>query len=107
VRADHFIQRSRQREGEQEIRDGQEQILLSFQPDLGILILAFGTVAVSAGMVTVLQLLTIRAAIDLPAQGRRATLLNRPHRLEVVARHPACVLLAIGGTIAAENIRQL
>src|SRR6266508_5045614 len=54
VRASNLIKARGQGEGEQEVGDGQEQILLSFQPGLCILILAFGTMAVAAGMVTVL-----------------------------------------------------
>ena len=106
VRASDFIKARGQGEGEQEVGDGQEQILLSFQPGLGILILAFGTMAVAAGMVTVLQLLTIRTAIDLPAQGFSATLFNCPHHFEVCGRHPSGVLLAIGRAILAKDICQ-
>ena len=106
VRASDFIKGGRQGEGEQEVGDGQEQILLSFQPALAILMLAFGTMAIAAGMVTVLQLLTVRAAIDLPTQGLGAALFNCPHHFEVGGRHPAGVLLAIGRTILAKDICQ-
>ena len=106
VRASKLIKARGQGEGEQEVGDGQEQILLSFQPGLCILILAFGTMAVAAGMVTVLQLLTVRAAINLSAQCCGATLFNCPHHFEVGGRHLAGVLLAIGRTILAEDVRQ-
>ena len=99
VRASDLIEASWQGEGEQEVGNRQEQILLLLQPALCIFVLAFGTMAVAAGMVTVLHLLTIRAAIDLPAQGWGATLFNRPHGLEVGGGHAAGILLAIGRTI--------
>ena len=62
--------------------------------------------AVAARMVTVLDLLTVWAAIDLSAQSFRAALFNRPHGFEVRGGHAAGVLLAIGRAIAAENVRQ-
>ena len=62
--------------------------------------------AVAAGMVAVLHLLTVRAAIDLPTQGLRAALLNGPHGFEMAGGHAAGVLLAIGRTILAENVCQ-
>jgi len=106
VRASDFMKARGQGEGEQEVRDPQEQILLLLQPALAILILAFGAMAIAAGMITVLQLLTVRATIDLPAQGLRTTLFNCPHHFEVGGRHEAGVLLAIGRTILAKDICQ-
>jgi hypothetical protein len=106
VRASNLIKARGQGEGEQEVGDPQEQILLFLQPALAILMLAFGTMAVAAGMVTVLHLLTIRTAIDLPAQGFGAALLNGPHGFDVAGGYPAGVLLAIGWAKAAEDVRQ-
>ena len=54
VRASDFIKARGQGEGEQEVGNRQEQILLFFQPVLAILMLAFGTMAVAAGMITIL-----------------------------------------------------
>jgi hypothetical protein len=65
VRASDIMKARWQGEGEQEVRNGQQQILLLLQPGLCILILAFGAVTVAAGIVTVLQFLTIRTAIEL------------------------------------------
>ena len=95
-----------QSKGEQEVGDPQEQFLLLFQPGLCIFVLAFGAMAVAAGVITVLQLLTLWTAIDLSTQDRSAAVFNRPHGLEMVARHAAGILLAIGRSITAENIRQ-
>jgi hypothetical protein len=106
VGASDFVEACRQSEGQQKIGDMQEQDLLLLQPDLRILILALGTVAVATGVVAVLQFLTMRTAIDLSTQGWRTTLLHRPHGLEVSARHAAGVLLAVGRTILAKDIRQ-
>ncbi len=95
VRTGHFVEARRQREGQQEIRYMQEQALLPFQPDLCVLRLAFGTVAVATRVVAILQLLTTGTAVDLSAQSRRAALFYSPHRLEVGAGHPAGILLAV------------
>ena len=43
--------------------------------------------AVTAGVVTVLHLLTIWTTIDLPTQGFGAALLDIPHRFEMGGRH--------------------
>src|SRR4030095_9264365 len=58
----------RQRESQQEIGARQQATTLLFQPSLGSLALALGTVPVAARVITVLQLATIHAAIDLSTQ---------------------------------------
>jgi len=68
---------------EQKVWHWQQKILLFLQPLLCVFVLAFGTVTVTAGMVTVLHLLTIWTPIDLPNPGFGATLFDRPHRFEM------------------------
>jgi hypothetical protein len=48
---------------------------------LSLLMLTFGTMAVAAGVITVLKLLTGGTAIHLSAQALGTTMLNRPHGL--------------------------
>ena len=106
VRASHLIEAGWQGEGQQEVGNRQQQILLLLQPAPCIFILAFGAMAVAARVVTVLYLLTIWAAIDLSAQGCGAALFNRSHGFEVVGGHAAGILLAIGRTILAKDVCQ-
>jgi hypothetical protein len=62
--------------------------------------------AVAAGMVAVLHLLTIWAMIDLSTQSFRPALFNGPHGLEMAGGHAAGILLAIDRTVAAKDVRQ-
>jgi hypothetical protein len=81
--------------------------MLSFKPPLGIILLAFGTMMVLAGVVTVLDLLAIRANIDMTAKGLCTTAFDIPHRPVVAGRHAAFVLCSVGRTMLAEDLRQL
>ena len=63
------------------MRHRQEQILLYFQPFLGLVILALGAVPVATGMVTVLHFTALGAMINLPTQGFGTALLDGAHRL--------------------------
>jgi len=76
VTAGEWAQGGGQGEGEHEVRDWQQQILLFLQPFLGFVILALGAVSVAAGMVAELKLVALRAGEDLPTQGWCATLLD-------------------------------
>jgi hypothetical protein len=51
VRAGEWAQGRRNGEGEHEVRDRQQEILLMLQPFLGFVVLALWTVAVAAGVV--------------------------------------------------------
>jgi hypothetical protein len=67
-------QAGRKSEGGQEVRGGQQPAALPFEPAGRLWVLAFGTVAVFAGMVLILTLLTGRAKIDVsPERGRTAS----------------------------------
>ncbi len=106
VRAGDRVQGGRNGEGEHEVRDGQQKILLFFQPFLSLVVLAFWTVAIAAGVVAVLGLVALRAGVDLSTQGGCAAPLNSAHGLPVAGKQALGVLLAIGGTILAEDIGQ-
>jgi len=107
VAASDLVEPGGQGEGEQEVGHGKEQTLLLVQPVLPILVLAFRTVAVPAGVVAVLHPLAVGTAIDLSSQGFRPALLDGPHRLEMGGGHAGGVLLAIGVPITPEDLRQL
>jgi hypothetical protein len=93
-------------EGQQEVRNGQQQFLLQLEPFFGSFLLAFGAMTVAAGVVAVTGFVTSWAVIDLSAQGCGAAVLNRPHGLAVAGQQFGGVLLAISGTILAKDIRQ-
>ena len=107
VAAGDFVEPGGQGEGEQEVGHGKEQTFLLVQPVLPILVLAFRTVAVAAGVVAVLHPLAVRTAIHLSSQSFRPALLNGPHRLEMGERHAGGILLAVRISITPEDLRQL
>jgi len=95
-----------QGEGEHAVRHGQLQVELSFEPALGVVVLALGTMAVATRVVEVLGFAAVGTGIDVPAQRRGAALLNRPHHLCVAGRHCVAKLGAIRRSILAEDLGQ-
>ncbi len=93
-------------EGEHEVRDWQQEILLFLQPILGFVVLAFWTVAIAAGVVAVLGLVALWAGEDLPTQGRGAALLNGAHGPSVAGEQAIGVFLAVGRAVLAEDVCQ-
>ena len=106
VTAGDWAQGSGDGEGEHEVRDGQQKILLFLQPFLGFVVLAFWTVAVAAGVVAVLGLVALRAGVDLPTQSWCAALLDGAHGPSMAGEKTIGVFLAVGGTVLAEDICQ-
>jgi hypothetical protein len=104
--AGDWAQGSGQGEGEHEVRDWQQKILLFFQPFLGFVVLAFWTVAVAAGVVAVLGLVALGAGKDLSPQSRCAALLDGAHSPPVAGEQALGVFLAIGGAVLAEDVCQ-
>ena len=70
-------------EGQQEIGNRQQQFPLQLEPVFGSFLLAFGAMAVAAGVVAVTGFVTSWAVIDLSTQGFRAAALNGAHGLAV------------------------
>ena len=68
MRARHCSEFSGQCEGDEEVRDRQQQTLLFFQPVIGLLVLAFGTVPVLTRVITVVLLVALLAVIELAAE---------------------------------------
>src|SRR5438552_12642864 len=57
-----------QGEGDQEVRSGQQQLTLLFEPFIGLLVLALRTVPVLTGVIAVTLLLALGAVIELAAK---------------------------------------
>ena len=97
----------RERKGHHEVRHRQQQTLLVFQPLLGLVLLALGTVPVLTGVVAVMIRLAGLTVIDLAAERLRAALLNVLHGPPMTGQHPVAKLRAVLGAMDAENIRDL
>lgn len=70
---DDRAQGVRDGKGDQEVRDGQKQAgTLTRQPVVGVGLTALGTVAVVAGMIAVVNVVTVRADKELPTPSRSA-----------------------------------
>lgn len=106
VTAGEWAQGSRDGEGEHEVRDWQQKILLFLQPFLGFVVLTFRAVTVAARVVAVLGLVALRAGEDLATQGWCAALLYSAHSPSVAGEQVIGVFLAIGGTVLAEDVCQ-
>jgi hypothetical protein len=106
VRAGERAQGGGDGEGEHEVRHRQQKILLFLQPLLGFVVLTFRAVTVAAGVVAVLGLVALWAGIGLSTQGGGTALLDGAHDLSVAGEQAFGVLLAIGGTVLAEDVSQ-
>ena len=79
---------------------------MEFEPILGLLMLAFRTVTIAAGVIAVAHFPAFDAAENLPAQGFGAALLDGAHGLVVRRQQAFSVLLPVGPAINAENLGQ-
>jgi len=104
LRASQGPQLGGQGEGDQEVRDGQQQLLLLVQPLIGLLVAALGTVPVLAGVIAVTLLLTLVTEIDLPAASGGAALFDVEHGPEMGRQHAAAELLPVLWAMPPENI---
>jgi hypothetical protein len=69
--------------------------------------LALRTMPVAAAIVSKPDQAAVRALFAMPAQGRRATGLDRAHHLMLDASDMADMGLAISGAVAAQHVRHL
>ena len=106
VLAGDLAQFSGKRESQQEVRDGQEQSLLGFQPVLGLLVLALGAMAIAAGMITVAGFATGGARVNLSSQRFGAAALDGVHGLAMAGQEFGCMFLSIGRSVLAEDVSQ-
>jgi hypothetical protein len=68
--------------------------------------LAFGTMAVAAGVITVLKLLTVGTTINLSTQALGAAVLNRPHRLTMRGQEFVSIFSSVVSTILSKEVSQ-
>jgi hypothetical protein len=59
----------------------EQQVHLSFEPEVGAVVPAFGAMTVFTGVIAVADLLTLAAKIDLAAHRLRATVFDILHGL--------------------------
>jgi hypothetical protein len=100
-------ERGRQGEGDHEVRDWQEKRLLLFQPLLGSIMLAAGTVAISAGVIAIDGLIACLTPIEMSTQVFGAAGFDRRHCLPMTRGHALPILGSIGGSILTEDVGEV
>ena len=107
IAPDQATQAPRHSEGGHEVGDGQEQGFLLIDPVVDLVILTLGAMAVLAGVIPVVILLAVGAAVQMTAQGLGATgadVLNGP---PVAGQQPVMVCGYVVRAMQAEDVRQL
>jgi hypothetical protein len=79
---------------------------LQGEPFFRPFVLAFGAVAIAAGMIRIARLAAGGTGKDLPAQRFGAAAFNCQHGLTMAGQETVGVLLAILRAVLAEDIRQ-
>ncbi len=106
VAARHGVDGVRQGDGEHEVRHRQQQGALHLEPFIGFVIAAFWTMPILAGVITVAILLAGLAEKDFAAEFFGAAGLDLLHDRAMAWRDAVAVLLQVGGTVLAEDVRQ-
>ena len=106
ILAGKVAQLFREGKGQHEIGGRQQQITLQGKPCFRAFMLAFGTVTIAAGVITVAGFPTGGTRIDLPAQGSSAAAFNCQHRLTMAWQDTVSVLLTVGCAVLMKDIRQ-
>jgi hypothetical protein len=96
-----------QGEDQMVVGHGQQLGLASFQPLLGHRPLTLGAMAVAARVISDVSMAAVLAGRDMAAQCRRTAGLDGTHHLELVEAQMTGPGLPEGGTMAAEDIRDL
>ena len=96
-----------QGEGEEKVAGGQEQVMLFLQPQLSLIVLALGTVAVAARVILILGFTAILAGIEVAAKRKSATSLDGAHHLAVTGQHLVTIRGAIVGTVEVKDLGHL
>jgi hypothetical protein len=107
VAAGQFPKRIGQGEGDQEMRARKEQLLLPLEPLIGGTVLAFGTVAVLAGMIAILVVAAVFTVVDLAAKRFGTALFDGLHRTEMAVRHLVPELGSVLRAMDAEDLSHL
>jgi hypothetical protein len=107
VRTGHRAQCLGQRQGDQTVRDRQEQCPLLFQPACGRGMLTRGAMPVRTRMRALLQLPAGGTRGEMPPQSLGAARFNRLHGRQVAGEHAVCALRPVGRAMASEDRGQL
>jgi hypothetical protein len=99
--------RRRQREDHVIVRHRQQLGLALGEPLLRCRPLALRAVPVAAGVVGDLRVRAVLAARNMPAESRRAAVLDRRHDLQLAEAHTAGIGSTPCRSVAAEDIRDL
>ena len=89
------------------ILDRQQVGLARFEPAMSGATLAPGAMAVTAGVVGDLLMITALAMQHMPAECRTTTCLNRRHHLELAETDMPLMCLTPGCALGAEDVRDL
>jgi hypothetical protein len=107
VRADDRAPFLRQRQGDQKVRDGQEEGALLVEPAGGRGVWARGAMAVLPRMRAILEFPTVGALGEMPASRLGAALLESFHRRQVAGEPTVGALRPVRRAIALDHRRQL
>jgi len=86
---------------------GKQVLFPGFNPSFLIQALAFGAVAIAAGVIGYPQGTAMITLLYMTAKLSRAAGLDGPHGPQMPSRHLMAVSLPIPGTVAAKDIRHL
>jgi len=97
----------RQREGGHEVGGEQEQVSLLIDPAIDLIVLTLRTMAILAGVIPVMLLAALGAAVYMAAQGLRATVADVLYGPPVAGKQPVLALGEIFRAVQAKDVRQL
>jgi len=100
----HSPQFCRERKGDHEIGNREQQVLLFLKPPLGSVPLTLGTMPILAGMVAAVGLMTMVTVINLRAECFRPTVFNIRHGLSVTGQHGVAMFCAVSRSILVEDV---
>ena len=104
MRAGQSSEVLRERKSDQERRHGQQHTLVVFQPRVGLVMLACGTVPLRAGVVALMVVLTLLTGKEVATERLRAALRNVVHSPQMRSRYPVAKPRAVRGAVDAEEV---
>jgi hypothetical protein len=107
IAPDQATQVSGQSEGGHEVWDGQEQGSLLLDPAVDLVVLTLRAMAVLAGVIPIVVLLALGAAVEMTAQGLGAAGADVLYNPPVAGKQPVVVFGDIVRAMQAEDVRQL
>jgi hypothetical protein len=103
---DPAAQGIREGKGDQEIRDGQEELGLMSQPGLGVGLTALGAMAIVAGMVGVVVGVTVGAGEERASQSRGAAVEDGLQNLPLAGGHGLAETLQVGWSVLDQELME-